>query len=79
LGEELPPDCSSTNRQKIAAQQLYIRIYWRIGISFMKRIVHTPHPNDIAARKALSKRPPAPVSRVIAQSKAAERIRKQGA
>jgi hypothetical protein len=35
-----------------------------------------PHPGDVAARKALAKMPPAPLSRVLAQAKAGELWRK---
>jgi len=42
----------------------------------MKITTRLPHPADLAARKALAKMPPAPLSRVLAQAKAGEFWRK---
>jgi len=41
--------------------------------------IQLPHPADIAARKALAKEPPAPLSRVLEQASASEQWRKQHA
>jgi hypothetical protein len=41
--------------------------------------IQLPHPADIAARKALAKEPPVPLSKVLEQAKASEQWRKQRA
>ena len=38
------------------------------------RHVPLPHPDDIAARKALAARPPAPIGRILAQAEASRRF-----
>jgi len=41
--------------------------------------IQLPHPADIAARKALAKEPPVPLSRVLEQARASELWRKKHA
>lgn len=43
----------------------------------MKTITQLPHPDDIAARKALAKRPRQPLEKVLQQAKASEEWRRK--
>jgi hypothetical protein len=43
----------------------------------MKTITQLPHPQDIAARKALASRPPQSLEKVMQQAKASEEWRRK--
>lgn len=72
-----PPVTLESVKQQILGAQEWHRRQTEGGSANSRHSTRLPHPDDLAARAALAKRPPASLEQVMIQAKASEEWRKR--
>ena len=72
-----PPATLESVKQQILGARAWHQRQTGGSSAISRRSTRLPHPDDLAARAALAKQPPAPLEQVVLQVKASEEWRKR--